>query len=410
MKWGLLRRAATMVVVAALLVAMGSWASAAELPILMYHHLTEDETQTSSMTITVERFRLDMEFLQQFGYTALLPSDLIEIRNGTRPMPEKPVMITFDDGYRSNYDYAYPILQQTGMRAAVAVIAHNIRAEQDTDETRGSMTWGELREMRESGVFEIGSHSCDLHNPQYGGMSAPDGIDGVERRPGESYSAYDARAGADVRTSLALIRQHTGQETVNYFSYPFGAYDSWMEQILTSENVAVTTLTNPGVADLGKGLRRLPRYRITMEQPLSGLLRQSRRAVPALANVQVNGVSANLPAYRIDGNNYVRVRDVAMLLQGTASGFDVQWDESTRRVALASFAPYVPNNKENLPIGGATCTMRSLTEPTVVDGVPQMIAAYYMDGFTYYKLRSLGELCGFGVEWEQTSETVIITP
>lgn len=59
------------------------------------------------MTITGERFQEDMEYLEYNGYTPLLSADLIDIRAGRKSMPERPVMITFDDGYRSNYDIAY---------------------------------------------------------------------------------------------------------------------------------------------------------------------------------------------------------------------------------------------------------------------------------------------------------------
>ena len=61
------------------------------------------------MTITVDRFRLDMEFLKEFGFTPLLPAELVAITQSKQPLPEKPIMITFDDGYHSNYEYAYPI-------------------------------------------------------------------------------------------------------------------------------------------------------------------------------------------------------------------------------------------------------------------------------------------------------------
>lgn len=405
----ILRRLAAALTTAALLVGLTGWTMAVELPILMYHDLTEDEAATNSMTVTVERFRLDMEFLQQSGYTPLLPADLIEIQNGRQAMPDRPVMITFDDGYRSNYDYAYPVLQQTGMRAAIAVIAYNILPAYSDDAGRHTLTWSELREMHESGVFEIGSHTYNLHNPQYKGMTSPDGIDGVQRRRGESFSAYNARAGGDLRTSLELIRAHTGQTQVNYFSYPFGASDTWMEQILTSEQISVSTVTNPGHADVAKGLRGLPRYGITMERPVSELLRQTDSAVPALARVRLNGTEANLIAYNIGGNNYVRVRDVALLLQNTASGFDVQWNNAARRVELTSYRFYTPNGTENAPLPAGTRTVRSLTEPTVADGVTSMIAAYNIDGYTYYKLRSLGDLCGFAVDWEAATQTVVVT-
>ena len=96
--------------------------TASKVPILMYHNLTNDPSAVTSMTITGERFQEDMEYLEYNGYTPLLSADLIDIRAGKEAMPERPVMITFDDGYRSNYDIAYPILQKTGMKAVIALI------------------------------------------------------------------------------------------------------------------------------------------------------------------------------------------------------------------------------------------------------------------------------------------------
>ena len=87
--------------------------SETELPILMYHHLAE-EGPYNTMTISPERFRSDMEWLRDNGFTCLLPSDLVKIRAGEMKMPDRPVMITFDDGYNSTYELAFPILVAIG--------------------------------------------------------------------------------------------------------------------------------------------------------------------------------------------------------------------------------------------------------------------------------------------------------
>ncbi|MGI6180755.1 MAG: polysaccharide deacetylase family protein [Agathobaculum sp.] len=404
-----LRRIVLTVLTAAMLISFGTCGAAdMRVPVLMYHDLTDDPTQINSMRITGERFRLDMEFLQQFGYTPLLPADLAAIEDGTQQMPAKPVMITFDDGYRSNYDIAYPILKKTGMKAALAVVAGNMRAEDDSDPLRGSLHWGEIREMSESGVFEIGSHTYNLHNPEYKGYGAPDGINGVMRRRGETRSSYTARVGGDLKTGLDLIRQHTGQQKVYYFSFPFGAYDGWMQPLLEKEGIRVTTLTNGGMADLQNGLYSLPRYRMTMDKPLSVLLQQQDKAEPAVAAVSVNGQKSELPAYNINGSNYVRVRDAAMLLAGTKGNFDVQWNGAMQRVELQSGTAYKPLGTENKPLPAGTRRVRSITAPTVADGAAYMIAAYQIEGYTYYKLRSLGELCGFAVEWDSENQMILV--
>ena len=123
----------------------------------------------------------------------------------------------------------------------------------------------------------------------------------------------------------------------------------------------------------------------------------------------VNGQPYTLAAYNIDGNNYVRVRDVAVLLKDTASGFDVQWNNETFQVELASFTPYTPLGTENTPLPEGKRTVQSIIEPTAADGTPHMIAAYNIDGCTFYKLRRLGDLCGFTVAWDEGTQTVQVT-
>ena len=342
-------------------------------------------------------------------------------------MPDKPVMITFDDGYWSNYSIAYPILQQTGMKAVISVIAHNMEGdapviedtpgeeaaeaeEPATEPVRRRLSWQEMYEMVSSGLVEIGSHTYNAHNPQYGGNSAPDGINGVMRQEGETFSEYCERIGTDLRASLDLITQRTGQKQVLYFAYPYGAYDSWMDKLLDENGVAVSVLSNNGAsADISVSLRNLSRYGIKMHTSVAQMLRQTDTAVPALASVSVNGKQTKLPAYNIDGSNYVRVRDAAVLLLGTESGFDVQWNEGLRRVELQSRTVYEPLGTENEPLPAGSRTTQSIVEPTVVDGVANMVAAYQMDGCTYYKLRSLGDLCGFQVDWNEETQTVEVT-
>ena len=172
--------------------------TASKVPILMYHNLTNDPSAVTSMTITGERFQEDMEYLEYNGYTPLLSADLIDIRAGKEAMPERPVMITFDDGYRSNYDIAYPILQKTGMKAVIALIGKSIRANDNTEANRFFIKWDEAAEMADSGLVELASHTYNLHNPQYGGLTAPDGINGIQRLKGESQAAYNKRVGEDL--------------------------------------------------------------------------------------------------------------------------------------------------------------------------------------------------------------------
>ena len=88
------------------------------LPVLMYHHLVEDGQDCNDMTVTPSKLRSDLETILALGYTPVLPRELA----AGGPLPEKPILITFDDGYLSNYEYAWPILEKYGMVATIFMV------------------------------------------------------------------------------------------------------------------------------------------------------------------------------------------------------------------------------------------------------------------------------------------------
>ena len=89
------------------------------------------------------------------------------------------------------------------MKATVALIASHIKDADDTDTSRHSLNWDEVKSMYDSGLFQFGSHTYDLHNPKYGGANAPDGINGIMREKGESQSQYTERVGNDLAQSIS---------------------------------------------------------------------------------------------------------------------------------------------------------------------------------------------------------------
>ncbi|MGE4549259.1 MAG: polysaccharide deacetylase family protein [Intestinibacillus sp.] len=382
-----------------------AWAAETQLPILMYHNLTVDG-ETNSMTITQERFREDMRYLAAYGYTPLLAADLVDIRAGVEAMPEKPVMITFDDGYESNYTLAFPILEETGMKATVALITSHIR-----DDTGGgmpnSMTWQQAKEMYESGIVDIGTHTNRLHNEDNNGFEIPGGPDGIQRRKDEGWMDYQTRVNQDIGASIRMIQEKIGDTVrVLYFSYPFGATDPWFGQILLNNGLLVSTTTQARTADIGNGLYGLPRFRVTMDLPVSKLLQRSVTANPTQSALELDGKSMTLPTYQIDGSNYVKLRDVADLVNGTASQFSVGWDNGA--VILRRGTAYEPDGSELRPLAGGGRTAESMAGPLLADGTPVVLEAYRINGNYYFKLRSLGETVGFAVDWNENDHILII--
>lgn len=231
------------------------------MPVLMYHHMVPEGQDCNAVTITPGKFRADLDIILAKGYTPVLPGELA----AGAPLPEKPILITFDDGYRSNYDLVYPILREYGVKACISIIV--LMPDLPTD---NFCTWEQLREMTDSGLVEVGSHSYRLHNlGEDKGNYEKDGTNGVERRPGESDGDFQARVLDDIQKSHDRIAAELG--SVTCFAYPFGCTDP-DAKALVDALFPVSLMTVPQCADLAKGLHDLPRYAVHMETNLADLL------------------------------------------------------------------------------------------------------------------------------------------
>ena len=232
------------------------------LPVLMYHHLVEDGQDCNDMTVTPSKLRSDLETILALGYTPVLPRELA----AGGPLPEKPILITFDDGYRSNYKLLYPILQEYNVKACISIIV--LMPDLPAD---NFCFWSELQEMTDSGLVEIGSHSYRLHNlGEDSGNYDAQGANGVERRAGESDADFKARVLDDIQLSHDRIVEKLGGVTC--FAYPFGCSDPDAKALI-DELFPVSLMTTPKCADLAKGLHDLPRYAVHMGTDLNKLLK-----------------------------------------------------------------------------------------------------------------------------------------
>lgn len=235
------------------------------LPVLMYHHVVYDWEACNEMTVTVGRLERDLQWLAEHGYHTVLPRELA----AGQPLPENPVLITFDDGYRSNYDLAYPLLQRYQAKAAIALMVYM------QDNPGGSfLTWDMCREMTASGLVEIGSHGYVIHNldGRMGNFVAGQ-ANGVQRKKGESNLDFQCRVLEDLRYSHQRIAMELGTPPT-FFAYPFGKTDPDADAYLEAL-FPLTVVTGPGKrsANLSKGLHQLPRFTVTMQHPPADFLK-----------------------------------------------------------------------------------------------------------------------------------------
>jgi hypothetical protein len=92
------------------------------LPIVMYHQLTADKSKAGKYVLTLEQFEKDLIYLKENGYVSVTLNQLFDFANGISDLPEKPFMITFDDGCETIYSYALPLLEKYGFNAVCFVI------------------------------------------------------------------------------------------------------------------------------------------------------------------------------------------------------------------------------------------------------------------------------------------------
>ena len=192
---------------AALLGASARWnwwrPPTAGLPVLMYHKVGDcpKGSQLAKLWVSPRDFRRQLDYLKRHGYTPLLFSEL-----GRRPMPEHPVLITFDDGYANNFEVAFPILQELKMKANIFLVyetvdQHNVWHDPASEPWQRMLTWNQVERMQASGLVEFGSHT--MRHPNLARIA----LDQVRWEIFESKKRLEAKLG---RPMLG-------------FAYPYGA-------------------------------------------------------------------------------------------------------------------------------------------------------------------------------------------
>ncbi len=223
----------------------------AQVSILTYHHL--DDT-SGAATITPENFEAHMQALLDAGYTAVSLRQLEDYVLHGKDLPEKPVVITFDDGYESNYTLAYPILQKYQMCATIFVIGATLGA--DTYKDTGvsihpHFNAQQAKEMVDSGLISIQSHTFDMHqSTELDGENARTCVRMLE---GETEEAFITAMRDDFSKSQNQLSAITGQ-TPYALSYPTGIYSDLTQAIAREQGFRMTFTSDGGTNTLVRGL------------------------------------------------------------------------------------------------------------------------------------------------------------
>ncbi len=224
-------------VVAAILVVLlfcsEGWA-ANEFIVLSYHDVKDTVAKELSLgqtTVSTANLGQQFDWLKQEGYHIVSIQDLLDATAGKKQLPEKSVLLSFDDGYLSFYTRVYPLLKKYGYPAMVAIVGSWMDAKASAAEhgrpAEDLLNWEQIKAMSRSGLVEVASHSDDLHhgilgNPQ--GNPQPAGVTRIYDPAGKTYEsdgAYSRRIKAEFKAASDSIWRGIGKRP-RVMVWPYG--------------------------------------------------------------------------------------------------------------------------------------------------------------------------------------------
>lgn len=202
--------------------------SVAGVPVLNYHQVN-DQYRTC-LTMSTADFETQMDFLKKEGYNSISPTELYNYLENGAELPEKPILITFDDGYIDNYQQAYPIMKKYGYRGTIFIITGFVAP------NGRYLDWPMIEEMSKNG-FTFESHT-------------------VNHKPLRNVDAETLKR--ELIDSKATIEEHTGIPC-DFIAYPEGSYNGTVLAETKATGYVGGFTVDTGRADRGDSLYTLER-------------------------------------------------------------------------------------------------------------------------------------------------------
>ncbi|HEY5655947.1 MAG TPA: poly-beta-1,6-N-acetyl-D-glucosamine N-deacetylase PgaB [Woeseiaceae bacterium] len=257
----------------AMLVLAGPFAQAKPVHVLAYHDVLErgnPQLDRDDMAVSTNHLIQHFRWLRDNGFTPVSIDQLEAAAAGRGELPEKPVLLTFDDGLQSVYTHVYPLLQLFKYPAVVSLVTAWIDGDIEVDyagkerQLQDFLTWEQIREMQGSGLVEFASHSHDLHkgiaaNPQ--GNTQPSAI-ALKYEDGayESLDEHVARIRADLEQSAGIMEAQLGVRP-RVITWPYGAFNEVVKEVAADLGMTWSLTLEPnGGSDSGS--RQIDRHLI----------------------------------------------------------------------------------------------------------------------------------------------------
>lgn len=229
-----------------------------EVPIIMYHSILKDSSRSNKYTVTPAVLEEDLKYIKDKGYTTVTIADLISYVYDNKPLPEKPIVLTFDDGHYNNYGYLFPLLEKYDMKAVISIVGSYTDKFTETDEANlnySYLRWKDIKELMDTGCIEFQNHTYNLHSNTGKRI-------GTKKIKGETDEHYKNVLEEDI-----LKLQQEFKENTNYipqcFTYPFGGISNASLDIIKELGFKASLSCEQGINKLTKNpnsLYLLKRY------------------------------------------------------------------------------------------------------------------------------------------------------
>lgn len=224
------------------------------LPVLVYHHLVTEAPQ-SGAELHVDCFAWQMGTLYDAGFSTLTLADL-QRHHEAGGFPERSVLITFDDGYRSYLEHAHPILQAYGFGAVLFPVVALRPGLQRAVVWAEHLSFHEIRWMcADGGAIDVGSHTYDLHHVSDAGLAA------ALHQPGETGGEHLGRVFDDLHLSRVLLEAQVDRE-IEALAWPYGVVTPELVEVAVAVGFSLLFTTEEAYVTPESDLTALPRFHV----------------------------------------------------------------------------------------------------------------------------------------------------
>ncbi len=205
-------------------------------PVLMYHSVTpQGDPERNPLMVTPRTFEKQMRFLKQYRYNVMSLEATADLLKEGKRLPARLVAITFDDGYKDNYTYAFPILKKYGLPATIFIITQEIGRPD-------RLSWDEINQMQASGIITFGSHCL-----------GPEPLIKIKSEAEVKRQIFDSKK---------ILEERLGS-AVTMFSYPEGKFNDKIKQLVKDAGYKLAVATSPGKKYSGNDVFLIKRLRIS---------------------------------------------------------------------------------------------------------------------------------------------------